>query len=366
MSWLQVVMVLLIPLVISFAATPLVRKLAFIIGAVDKPDARKVHTRIMPRLGGLAIFVATTIGLLVFTNTGFFPMYWMLLGSIVIVIIGILDDMNPMSAKTKLLGQILAAMIVVYGGIRIDFINVPFMDEPIYFGQWSWVISILWIVGITNALNLIDGLDGLASGVSSIALSSIAIMSLMMGNITVATISLILLGATLGFLYYNFYPAKIFMGDSGSLYLGFFLASLSILGFKNITMISYVIPILILGVPIFDTLFAIVRRYRSGLSITAPDKKHLHHCIISLGFSHRATVLIIYGITMMFSLAAIFLSQATIWIAGIVLILVLLFVTVGVEWTGIVGETKKPVTKLLMSFTHWITEIGNNKPHIKG
>ncbi len=188
----------------------------------------------------------------------------------------------------------------------------------------------------------------------------------MMGNVTVATISLLLLGATLGFLFYNFYPAKIFMGDSGSLYLGFFLASLSILGFKNITVVSYVIPILILGVPIFDTLFAIVRRYRSGLSITAPDKKHLHHCIISLGFSHRATVLIIYGITMLFSLAAIFLSQATIWIGAIVLFVLMVLVMLGVEWTGIVGETKKPMTKMLLGLTHWIIDLGNNKPHIKG
>ncbi len=161
MTWLYI---FLVPLVISLCATPFVKKLAIYIGAVDKPDARKVHTRIMPRLGGLAIFLATTIGLFIFTNTGFYPMYWMLLGSVVIVIIGVLDDMKPMSAKAKLLGQILAAMIVVYGGIRIDFINIPFMDEAIYFGKWSWVISILWIVGITNALNLIDGLDGLLLG----------------------------------------------------------------------------------------------------------------------------------------------------------------------------------------------------------
>lgn len=364
MSWLYI---FIVPLIISLCATPLVKKLAFMIGAVDTPDARKVHSRIMPRLGGVAIFLATTIGLFIFTNTGFYPMYWMLLGSFVIVIIGILDDMKPMSAKAKLLGQILAAMIVVYGGIRIDFINIPMMDEPIYFGQWSWLISIFWIVGITNALNLIDGLDGLASGVSSIALSSIFVMSLMMGNITVATISLLLLGATVGFLFYNFHPAKIFMGDSGSLYLGFFLASLSILGFKNITMFSFVIPVLILGVPIFDTLFAIVRRYRTGMSITAPDKKHLHHCLISMGFSHRTTVLIIYGITAIFSLAAIFLSQSTIWISGLILLAVIFIVLLGVEWTGITGDTKKPLTKWLLGVTHWVVHVNsNNKPHIKG
>jgi UDP-GlcNAc:undecaprenyl-phosphate GlcNAc-1-phosphate transferase len=363
MSWIYI---FIVPLLISLCVTPLVKKLAFLIGAVDQPDERKVHTRIMPRLGGVAIFIATTIGIFLFTNAGFYPMYWMLLGSFVIVAIGILDDMKPMSAKAKLLGQIIAAMIVVYGGIRIEFINIPFMEEALFFGKWSWLISILWIVGITNALNLIDGLDGLASGVSSIALSSIFVMSLMMGNGTVATISLLLLGATVGFLYFNFYPAKIFMGDSGSLYLGFFLASLSILGFKNITVVSYVIPILILGVPIFDTFFAIVRRFRSGKSITAPDKKHLHHCLIGMGFSHRTTVLIIYGITMLFSLAALFLSQATIWIGGIVLFVVAFLVVIGVEWTGVVGDTKKPLTKMLMGLTHWVVDIGSSKPHIKG
>ncbi len=332
-------------------------------GAVDHPNERKVHTKIMPRLGGLSIFVATTLGIFIFMKPGFDPVYWMLLGSIVIVATGIIDDMRPLSAKTKLLAQIFAAMIVVYGGIRIDFINVPFMEEPLYFGSWSWLISIIWIVGITNALNLIDGLDGLASGVSSIALSSIFVMALMMGNMTVATIALLLLGATLGFLVFNFYPAKIFMGDSGSLYLGFFLASLSILGFKNITLTSYVIPILILAVPIFDTLFAIIRRYRSGHPITLADKRHLHHCLTEMGFSHRTTVLIIYSITMLFSLAAIFLSQNTLWIGNIVFVFLIALIVLGAEWTGIVGETKKPFTRAIMGLMQLES---SNKSQLKG
>lgn len=363
MSW---VYIFILPLIIVLCVTPLVKKLAVRIGAVDHPDERKVHTNIMPRLGGLAIFIATTIGLFIFTNPTFFPMYWMLLGSLVIVATGILDDIKPLSAKAKLLAQISAAMIVVYGGIRIEFINIPLTDEVLYFGQWSWLISIIWIVGITNALNLIDGLDGLAAGVSSIALGTIFIMSLMMGNITVATISLILLGSTIGFLFFNFYPAKIFMGDSGSLYLGFFLAALSILGFKNITVISYVFPILILGVPIFDTFFAIIRRYRSGKSITAPDKKHLHHCLIALGFSHRKTVLIIYGITMLFSLAALFLTQTTVWIGILVVMGLAFLVLLGAEWTGVMGETRKPLMKLLVGFRAWILNTSSSNHHYKG
>jgi UDP-GlcNAc:undecaprenyl-phosphate GlcNAc-1-phosphate transferase len=357
MSWLYI---FIVPLIIAVCATPFVKKLAFWIGAVDHPNERKVHTRIMPRLGGVAIFIAATSGIIIFTNESFFPMYWMLLGSLVIVATGILDDMKPLSAKTKLLAQIIAAMIVVYGGIRIDFINVPLTDQVIHFGQWSWLISILWIVGITNALNLIDGLDGLAAGVSSIALSTIFVMSLLMGNIAVATISLILLGSTVGFLFFNFYPAKIFMGDSGSLYLGFFLATLSILGFKNITVISYVLPIVILGVPIFDTLFAIIRRFRSGKSITAPDKGHLHHCLISMGFSHRKTVLMIYGITIVFSLAALFLSQTTIWIGVLVMVGLTFFILLGAEWTGVLGGTRKPITRLLVEFRSWVLETNNN------
>lgn len=363
MSW---VYIFILPLIIVLCVTPLVKKLAFWIGAVDHPDERKVHTNIMPRLGGLAIFIATTIGLFIFTIAEFDELYWMLLGSLVIVATGIMDDIKPLSAKTKLLAQIAAAMIVVYGGIRIEFINIPLTDEVLYFGQWSWLISIIWIVGITNALNLIDGLDGLAAGVSSIALGTIFIMSLMMGNIAVATISLILLGSTIGFLFFNFYPAKIFMGDSGSLYLGFFLAALSILGFKNITVISYVFPILILGVPIFDTFFAIIRRYRSGKSIIAPDKKHLHHCLIALGFSHRKTVLIIYGITMLFSLAALFLTQTTVW-TGILVVMGLAFlVLLGAEWTGVMGETRKPLMKLLVGFRAWILNTSSSNHHYKG
>ncbi|GBF12297.1 MraY family glycosyltransferase [Tepidibacillus sp. HK-1] len=355
-----------VPLVLSILLTPIIKKIAIKIGAVDHPNARKVHTKVMPRMGGVAIFLATTIGIILFANETEEPLFWILLGSLVIVITGIIDDIKPLSAKTKLVFQIIAAAIVVSGGVKIQFITVPVFYKIIYLGEWSWLVSILWIVGITNALNLIDGLDGLAAGVSSIALSTIFIMSLIMGNTMVAIITLVLLGATIGFLFFNFYPAQIFMGDSGSLYLGFFLSTLSILGFKNITVVSYLIPIVILGVPIFDTIFAIIRRFRLKLPITAPDKKHLHHCLIDMGFSHRKTVLIIYGINILFSLAAIFLSQTTVWIGIIVMTILVLFVLIGVEWTGILGETKKPVTRFIVGVGSWLFGIAVNKPHIRG
>lgn len=354
-----------VPLLLSVFLTPIIKKFAIKINAVDRPNSRKVHTRIMPRLGGVAIFLATTIGLLIFADEKSEPLLWIILGSLVIVAIGIVDDIKPLSAKVKLIFQIIAALIVVSGGVSIQYINIPFVDKVLYLGNWSWFISILWIVGITNALNLIDGLDGLAAGVSSTSLTSILVMALIMGNELVATISIILLGATIGFLFFNFYPAKIFMGDSGSLYLGYFLATLSILGFKNVTVVSYLIPILILAVPIFDTVFAIIRRYRLKVPITAPDKKHLHHCLIDMGFSHRKTVLIIYSINILFGLAAIFLSQTTLWIAMITLFLLVVLTFLGIEWTGVIGETKKPLTRFIMSVAVWIGFI-QDKPHFKG
>jgi len=156
------------------------------------------------------------------------------------------------------------------------------------------------------------------------------------------------------------------MGDSGSLYLGFFLANLSILGFKNVTVVSYLLPILILAVPIFDTFFAIIRRFRLKMPISAPDKKHLHHCLIDMGFSHRKTVLILYFINILFGLAAIFLSQTTVWIGIIIISVLILLILLGAEWTGVMGSTKKPVTKFLIGLGSWVVEFATNKPHFKG
>jgi UDP-GlcNAc:undecaprenyl-phosphate GlcNAc-1-phosphate transferase len=220
-------------------------------------------------------------------------------------------------------------------------------------GEWlSIPLTIFWIVGVTNAINLIDGLDGLAAGVSGIAVATILVMGIIMGNTTVILLSAILLGSIVGFLFFNFHPAKIFMGDSGSLFLGFALATLSMLGFKQITVVSFVTPLLIIGVPLSDTFFAIVRRWIHKKPIFAPDKGHLHHCLQQLGFSHRKTVLIIYGIATFFGACAVVQSSISNsglgnWITFIVIAALVFLLQIGAELIGIVDQSRRPVLDFL-------------------
>ena len=315
------------------------------IGATDRPDPRKVHQKIMPRLGGLAIYISFMMGFLVLglVNDKTTPI---IMGSLIIIITGILDDKFQLSAKIKLLGQILAALVVVLNGVDIDYINLPFGGQ-IEFGYLSIPLTILWIVGITNAINLIDGLDGLAAGVSSIAMITISGMAFLKGDLFVFALCLILLGSTLGFLVYNFFPAKIFMGDTGALFLGYMIAVLSLLGFKNVTMVSLVIPVIILGVPISDTFFAIIRRFVNKTPISAPDKSHLHHCLLRNGYSHRQTVLLIYAMAAMCGLTAFIFSQATIRGALLVMLVLLIGIELIVEKIGLVGHEYKPLLRFL-------------------
>lgn len=331
----------------SILITPIVKKLAFKIGATDKPNQRKVHQKIMPRLGGLAIYISFIIGVLVLRPETPY-MGAILLGSTIIVLTGILDDIFELSAKAKLIGQIAATLVVVlWGGVQVEFINLPFTTDILEFGFLSIPITVLWIVGITNAINLIDGLDGLAAGVSSIAIITISIMAILIPNPFVVVIGGILLASTIGFLFYNFYPAKIFMGDTGAMFLGFMIAVLSLLGFKNVTFISFVIPLIILGVPISDTFYAILRRIVSKKPISEPDKSHLHHCLLGLGFSHRQTVLLIYAMAAFFGLVAIIFSQAKL-LGSIGLIIVLLIVIeLMAEKIGLVGKNFRPLLKLI-------------------
>lgn len=333
--------------VLAVLITPVVKWLAFRVGATDKPNQRRVHQKIMPRLGGLAIFISFIVGYFVLQPASPYATA-IVIGATIIVLTGVLDDIYELPPKWKLLGQIIAAIVVVYGGIRVDFINLPFGGH-LQFGLLSIPITMLWIIGITNAINLIDGLDGLAAGVSSIALVTIAGMAATMGNtyVFVFAMSLLLLGSTLGFLLYNFHPAKIFMGDTGALFLGYMISVLSLLGFKNVTVFSLIIPILILGVPISDTLFAIVRRIVNKQPLSAPDKSHLHHCLLRLGYSHRQTVLIIYGMAAMFGLAAVVLSKATMFGALVVIAFVLLVVELVVEKIGLVGKDYRPLLKMV-------------------
>jgi len=360
---LYVVIGFVIATAVSLLLTPAVKAFAFKIGAVDRPNARKVHTRIMPRLGGLAIFAAFAAGLFALLPllpdamlSGYDMRFIaaLLAGGTIIVLIGALDDRFELSAKVKLLGQVAAACVVVFGfGIRINLLNIPFGETMQPVAEWLAIpLTILWIVGCTNAINLIDGLDGLAAGVSGIAIATILVMAAIMGSEPVLLLSAPLLGGIIGFLRYNFHPAKIFMGDSGSLFLGFSLATLSMLGFKQVTIVSFVTPLLIIGVPLSDTFFAIVRRVVNKRPIFAPDKGHLHHCLRELGFSHRGTVLIIWGIAAFFGLTAIFMSTvvpstSANWVTFVVIVVLVFILQIGAELIGIVDKSRRPVLDLL-------------------
>ncbi|MEC1695683.1 glycosyltransferase family 4 protein [Schinkia azotoformans] len=335
----------------SVALTPLVKKFAIYIGAVDKPNQRKVHQKVMPRLGGLAIFISMVIGFAIAQPFDDDIATWpILLGATIIVITGVFDDRFEISPRVKLLGQILAAGVVIYAGVQVETINLPF-GAQIEFGIFTIPFTLLWIVGITNAINLIDGLDGLAAGVSSIVLITISAMAMVMGNTFVVVMGTILLASTLGFLIYNFHPAKIFMGDTGALLLGFMISVFSILGFKSITVYSLILPIIILGVPISDTLFAIIRRIVNKKPLSAPDKSHLHHCLLRLGFSHRQTVLIIYAMSAFFAIAAVMLKNSTLWGATLIIAVVLLMTQLVAERVGLVSENYRPVHKLFRKIT---------------
>ncbi|MFJ5713611.1 glycosyltransferase family 4 protein [Neobacillus sp. NPDC093127] len=337
---------LIICFISSILLTPLVKKLAFKIGATDKPNHRKVHQKIMPRLGGLAIYLSFIIGMLVLRPEDPYALS-IIIGSIIIVITGILDDMIELSAKVKLIAQIAAAAIVViWGGVHVQFINLPFGGH-IEFGYLSIPLTIIWIVGITNAINLIDGLDGLAAGVSSIALITISGMAIIMGDGYVTAVSSIVLASTLGFLIYNFHPAKIFMGDTGALFLGYMISVLSLLGFKNVTLISFIVPIIILGVPISDTFFAIIRRIVNKKPLSAPDKSHLHHCLLRLGFTHRQTVLMIYAMAAFFGLAAIIFSQAKLLGGFFFIVILLIMIELFAEMIGLAGKNYRPLIKMM-------------------
>ncbi|MFD2442751.1 glycosyltransferase family 4 protein [Bacillus sp. CGMCC 1.16607] len=341
--------------VTSILITPLVKKLAFKIGATDKPNQRKVHEKIMPRLGGLAIYISFIVGVIVLRP---FDIYdpnldtsslntAILIGSVIIIITGILDDIIELSAKIKFFGQIAAALVVVlWGGVHVTEVNLPFFNGSVEFGMLSIPLTILWIVGVTNAINLIDGLDGLAAGVSTIALLTISGMAIIMGDTYVVAMGSIVMASTLGFLIYNFHPAKIFMGDTGALFLGYIISVLSLLGFKNVTLISFIVPVIILGVPISDTFFAIIRRIVNKKPLSAPDKSHLHHCLLRLGYTHRQTVLMIYALAAFFGLVAVIFSQAKIWGSFVVIAVLLLVIEVFAEKIGLMGKDHRPLHKI--------------------
>lgn len=300
---------------LALVFTPAAIFLAPRIGAVDVPnDNRRMHDKPMPRFGGLAIFVGTMSAIAVFLAPGNTRMIGILVGGAMIYVLGLVDDLKGIPAKAKFVGQIAVACVVFAFGIRINFITGFFSFEANYTffpALTAFILTILWIVGITNTINLIDGLDGLAAGVAAIASLSIAYAAFISAGPETAVLSMLALaGGALGFLPYNFHPAKIFMGDSGSLFLGFMLAVLSVEGAtKSATVVATIAPVLVLGVPIFDTAFAILRRMVNRRPIMEADKGHLHHRIMAAGFGQRRAVLMLYGISGTMGVAAVLLTR---------------------------------------------------------
>ncbi|MDD7409339.1 MAG: MraY family glycosyltransferase [Anaerovoracaceae bacterium] len=309
---MKYLLIVLLAFAIACVVTPFAIKLAPKIGAMDIPrDKRRMHTKPMPRFGGMSMFLGTEIALLVFLHSD--PkVIAILIGGVCIYAVGVADDIKGLPAKLKFALQILSAIVVYIGGIQIDFVKNPLNPQTyLFFPGWlSFVITIIWIVGITNTVNLIDGLDGLAAGVAAIASGCIAYSAILSGQYEVGLAMFAVSGGALGFLPYNFHPAKIFMGDSGSLFLGFMIACISILGStKGATLIATIVPFLVLGLPIFDTAFAIIRRWVNGYPIMEADKGHLHHRIMNTGMGQRRTVLIMYSISAIMGMVAILVVQ---------------------------------------------------------
>ena len=324
---LQYVVPFVIALVVSYALTPSVKKLAIKIGAVDRPNARKVHTHVIPRLGGLAIYIGFMAAVL-FCVPLQHELVGMLLGCTAIVAVGIWDDICNIPAKVKLVGQILAACIPIAFGIQIEWLTNPFGDIIVLPELIAIPVTIFWIIGFTNTVNLIDGLDGLAAGVAFIASISMFLLAYNLNQFLPALVIVSMAGAALGFLQYNFNPAKIFMGDTGSMLLGYTLSVAAVLGLvKTAATVALVVPIIALGLPILDTTFAIIRRKMSGVPIFQPDKGHLHHRLLALGTTQKQAVLIMYFVSMILGIVALFVANVS-YKTGIVTVLVVLAVII--------------------------------------
>ena len=310
-----------IALIVTYICTPLVRTLAVKIGAIDAPDARKVHQVSIPRLGGLAIYIGYMVSLL-YSVKDISSVKGLLIGSVILVAVGIWDDVKQIGPKTKLLGQIVAALMLPIFDNAIHFISIA--EHMLYLEYLSIPLTVFWIVGFTNIVNLIDGLDGLAAGISLIACIAICIVTLQMGQVDLACITLALAGAACGFLRYNFNPAKIFMGDTGSMLLGYTMAAISVMGsVKTAATVGLVVPVIVLGLPILDTLFAIVRRRINGRPVFQPDKGHLHHRLLAMGLTQKQAVLLMYAITAVLGCVSIVAAKANFTIGLLLVVLIL-------------------------------------------
>ncbi|MFC6324249.1 glycosyltransferase family 4 protein [Companilactobacillus baiquanensis] len=351
----SVIVKLFLTMILSAAITPFVVKLAYILGAVDNPNARRVNKKPMPTMGGLAIFIAFTFSTFVLLRNQFpsHELFSVFLAECIIILTGIIDDIRELSPKAKM-GGIFAASLVIYflAGIKMNEVVLPIFGA-FKLGWWSFPITIIWILAITNAVNLIDGLDGLATGVSIIALFTMGIVGYFFLNMTNVYVSIwifAMVASLLGFLPHNFHPASIFLGDTGALFIGFMIAVFSLKGLKNVTFITMLIPVVILGVPITDTVYAMLRRFLNKKPITQADKHHLHHRLMQLGLSHRQTVLVIYGLALVFAFISLLYPLSTLWGSVLLTIGVLIGLELFVESIGLIGDNRQPLLHAIQKF----------------
>lgn len=335
----QIFLMALTTFIFTALIMPITNKIAEHIGAIDIPkDERRVHKKPIPKLGGLGIFIGFLFGYMLFGIQSI-QMNSILIGSFIIIIYGIIDDIKTLDAKYELIGQLLAASAIVFYG-QILLTNITVFGYELEFGIFAYPITLFFILGCTNVIRLIDGVDGLSSGISTIFFLTIGIIAFFQGRVQTLEITLtfIMLGATAGFLVHNFYPARLFAGEAGSAFMGFIIAVISLLGYKGTLLTSVLVPILILAVPILDTLFAIIRRKLKGKSFFEADKEHLHHQLMKKNYSQRRTVLIIYAMNILFSVASILYVLKDPYVGMIIYIVLLIIVLWLIFHTSIISE----------------------------
>lgn len=326
----NILLMVFIPFMFVTLVMPFIRKIAFSINAVDVPRGRHIHKKVMPKLGGIGIFLGFLLGYMIFGEHSE-QMNSILIGSFIIVLTGMIDDISELKAYQKLIGQVASACIIVFYG-KILLVDVSAFGIYLNFGIFTYPLTILFILGCINCINLIDGLDGLSGGISAIYYLTMGVISIIVGKFGLEfVLTFAMFGATLGFLVHNFYPAKIFAGDTGSLFMGFIISVIALLGFKNVTMTSLLIPLIVLAVPILDTLFAIIRRTLKGEKFYVGDSCHIHHQLLNRNFSQRTTVLIIYFIDILFAFASIVYvvdinNTYSYYVYGFLIVIVLLFI----------------------------------------
>jgi UDP-GlcNAc:undecaprenyl-phosphate GlcNAc-1-phosphate transferase len=359
------IIILLVTAIIALILTPIMIVVARKIGAVDNPNGRRINVKPMPSAGGVAIFLAfSVITLFVLprfvglanqklVDETYFRYIWpFVLGGGIVAVTGLIDDIVELGAKSKLVGEIAGACVIwFFTTSHFDNFKIPFGGPLLTFPTWlSFLATIFWILAITNAVNLIDGLDGLASGVSIISLTTMGLVAYFFLNATDVYLPItifVLVAAISGFFPYNFPPAIIYLGDTGALFLGFMISVLSLQGLKNATAVAVVTPMLILGVPLTDTVVAMVRRKLNGGSMVEADRMHLHHRLLSLGLTQHAAVLVIYGIAGIFSFIALILNVSSRWGGTFLLVFSLIGLEVLIELIGVLGENRTPLLNLV-------------------